>query len=386
MEYARVDPAKIVTAEACGDCHASAYEVWEETTHATTFDTMHRKERAETIASELGFDLIKRDSFCFSCHYTPVLQRGSIRVVSGVSCESCHGAGADYIEIHNDYGPGNDFASEPPEHREARRRRSREAGMRLPSDLYGVAANCFSCHSVPNERLVNEGGHATGSAGFELVAWSQGEMRHNFLDSFRRDEIGPNVTRPLSRQRVMYVAGRALDLEYSLRGAAQASVEGVYAKAMARKVRAATAELAAIQGSAEIPEVVEMLSAVKGARAVPDNSAALLAAADAVGAQTRAFLARADTAVGDRLAALDPLLRGESPPVQLAETEDPAPDPEGDTATAPGVPSDAAPDTSAEGGFTVATTSDPGPGPPTAGASPAPSAVGVVGEIKRRFD
>ena len=34
-----------------------------------------------------------------------------------------------------------------------------------------------------------------------------------------------------------HVVGRALDLEYSLRGMAEASGEGVYAKAMSRRVR-----------------------------------------------------------------------------------------------------------------------------------------------------
>ena len=132
----------------------------------------------------MGFRLIKRDSLCFSCHYTPVVDDGKIRVVSGVSCESCHGAGADYLDVHNDYGDGFDHASEPAAHRRARiEKQPPGGGMRRPSDLYPVVANCFSCHTVPIERLVNEGGHTTGSGGFELVEWTQGQIRHNFLES-----------------------------------------------------------------------------------------------------------------------------------------------------------------------------------------------------------
>ena len=358
MEYARVDPAKVMEVEACGECHVSAYEVWKTTPHATTFKTMHRKERAETIAGKLGFGLIKRDAFCFSCHYTPVLKSGSIRVVSGVSCESCHGAGADWIEVHNDYGAGATYQTESAAHREERERRSRAGGMRRPSDLYDVAANCFGCHSVPDERLVNVGGHSTGSAGFELVEWSQGEIRHNFLDSFKRGEIGPNLERTTERKRVMYVAGRALDLEYSLRGAAVAEGEGVYAKAMARRVRSAAAELRAIDGASGIREVGSMLAVVKGVRVGPGNRTTLLAAADAVERETRAFLARADTSVGGRLAALDPLLAGEDL-AQLAAVDEP--DPGAPPVTADEAQRGSQPDGSA-------------PSRPTATASQAPAA------------
>lgn len=388
MEYARVDPAKITTVEACGECHVSAYEVWKDTPHATTFKTMHRKERAETIAGKLGLQLIKRDAFCFSCHYTPVLKSGRIRVVSGVSCESCHGAGADWIEVHNDYGPGANHETESPAHREERIRRSRAAGMRRPSDLYDVAANCFSCHSVPDERLVNVGGHSTGSAGFELVEWSQGEIRHNFLESFKRGEIGPNVERSSERKRVMYVAGRALDLEYSLRGAAVAEREGVYAKAMARRVRSAVSELRAVHGASSIPEVGRMLTLVKEVRVGPGNRAALLAAADGVEREARAFLARADEAVGTRLAALDPLLAGESPVAVVAQAT--AAVPGASPAAAPGASPSTATSTSAQAGQPAIGARAAGPssaataaGAPTA----APTRVGAVvaeGEFKRR--
>jgi hypothetical protein len=380
MEYARVDPAKIMTAEACGECHAAAFEVWRDTPHATTFKTMHRKERAEAIAEKLGFGLIKRDSFCFSCHYTPVVASGKIRVVSGVSCESCHGAGAEWIEVHNDYGPGNTHATEPADHRRERIERSRDLGMRRPSDLYGVAANCFSCHSVPNERLVNVGGHSTGSAGFELVEWSQGEIRHNFLEAFKRGEVGPNAGRSQERKRTMYVAGRALDLEYSLRGAAVAASDGVYAKAMTRRVRSAVAEMKAIESSVSIPEVGPMLAAVKGVRVGPGNEAELLTVADEIGRQTRTFLERAGDGMDARLAALDPLLAGAEPAFELAETQvvdEPAaavgePSVEEQPASGP-VAAAAAP-----GDVTVA---PGGKAPQPSTPSPAPA---VVGQFKRR--
>ncbi len=52
------------------------------------------------------------------CHYTPQVSNDQLRAFSGVSCESCHGAGRDWINVHNDYGgKGFDHASETPEHR-----------------------------------------------------------------------------------------------------------------------------------------------------------------------------------------------------------------------------------------------------------------------------
>ncbi|MFQ5349271.1 MAG: cytochrome c family protein, partial [Thermoanaerobaculia bacterium] len=222
LEHARVDPRQVMTAEACGECHLSEHAVWKATPHATGFRTLHKKEQALTIAGKLGFRLIKRDSICFSCHYTPIVEREKIRVDSGVSCESCHGAGRDWIKVHNDYGDGFDHRSEPAAHRRERIEASRRAGMRRPSDLYPVVANCYSCHTVPNEELVNVAGHTTGSSDFEFVEWSQGEIRHNFLQSTLAGSSPANAERPMGRKRVMYVVGRALDLEYSLRGVAEA--------------------------------------------------------------------------------------------------------------------------------------------------------------------
>ncbi len=370
LEYARIDPEKVMQAEACGECHAHEYEVWKGTPHATGFKTLHRRPRAEEIAGKLGFRLIKRESFCYSCHYTPEIDDDAIRVVSGVSCESCHGAARDWIDVHNNYGGAPDHRGESAAHRQSRIGRSRAAGMRRPSDLYPVVANCFGCHTVPNERLVNVGGHGTGSTTFEFVEWSQGEMRHNFLDSFRAGGEPVNAERPLERKRPMYVVGRALDLEYSLRGMAEATADGVYAKAMSRRVRSALAEARAIASSVKVPAVGEMVEVVRGVQIVPGNRAALLAAADKVGAATRRFL----DGPAPNLAALDPLLLGTPPALE--------PDAE------PGV-------AVAETG--VAPRTDAGAGPaPTAAAAPSdPAAPGprsastagtdlVEGAFKRR--
>lgn len=318
LEYARIDPGKVMRAESCGECHTSEFEVWKATPHATGFKTLHRRPRATEIAGKLGFRLIKRQSFCFSCHYTPEIDGDSIRVVSGVSCESCHGAGLDWINIHNNYGSAQDHRSETAEHRRSRIERSRAAGMRRPSDLYPVVANCFSCHTVPNEQLVNVGGHSTGSSTFEFVEWSQGKIRHNFLESSLRGGEPVNAKRSLERKRPMYVVGRGLDLEYSLRGMAEAKETGIYSRSMSRRVRSALAEVRAIAGSSDLPAIDEMVAIVRDVKVVPRNRAALLGAAERIGAATRRFVAGRDR----DLAALDPLILGTAPAAGLAD--DPA--------------------------------------------------------------
>ncbi len=313
------DPAKIVTAEACGECHLEEFEVWKTTPHALGFKSLHRSADAEEIARKMGHRLIKRDSPCLECHYTTALDGERERAVSGVSCESCHGAGRDWIEVHNDYGPDATFATETDAHREQRIAASRAAGMLRPTDLYEVAANCFGCHTVPNEELVNVGGHTTGSIGFELVEWSQGEIRHNFVAA-QRGGSKENVERSDERKRLMYVVGRSLELEYALRGLAKATEDGAYAKSMIRKVRNAVAEVGDIAAVTTLAPVNTMTAAVREARVSQGNAAELLAAADRVSAATRALLREP---AGAQVAALDPLRLGQPLPGtdQLAEDE-----------------------------------------------------------------
>ncbi len=321
------DPAKVVTAEACGECHALEKETWLTTPHATGFKTLHRRESAETIAGRMGFKLIKRESLCLKCHYTAQVEKEQLRAVSGVSCESCHGAGRDWIDIHNNYGPGADVATETEAHREQRIDASRAAGMRRPSEIYDTAKSCFECHTVPEERLVNVGGHSTGSLDFELVERSQGEIRHNFLGSLTGGSRDNRVSSP-ERRRLLYLAGRLLDLEYSLRGLAVATREDTYSKAMSRRIRTAVAEVRAIAASAGIGELDDLLQSVRSADLTVGQSQALEALAATVGTTNRQLLAGHD---GSRLAALDPLIAGQTPPDQWAESEDQGPDDEVDS-------------------------------------------------------
>jgi len=386
--WAREAPAEIVTAEACGECHTSAYQVWQGTVHETGFRELHRKPQAQAIAAKMGFRLLKRDSLCLRCHYTPVQveaeSEDELRAIAGVSCESCHGAGREWIRAHYDYGPGKDYRTETPEHRRERIEASRNAGMRRPSDVYSIAASCFACHTVPEEKLVDVGGHTAGSAGFELVAATQGAMRHNFLASSLTGDGKVNHERPPEERRMMYVVGRAVALEYALRAAAEATQPGTYARNAGRRIQASAIELRKIALLTPLPEIDQMLAAARDAPAVPpsgplsesEHRAAILAAAETVASVARSL---PQSYAATQLADLDPLVRGEPLPAPPAVSE---PEPADAIAAA----DDGGEAPVSESAATAAPTSAGGAdGAPVSGAAEAPAADAgrpAVGAVK----
>lgn len=298
----RCDPAKILGAESCARCHEQEYRQWQQTPHFATFESLHRLPAAKDIVDRLGLSSVKRNEVCVRCHYTEQVVDERTRVVSGVSCESCHGAARDWSPLHNDYGgPTATSEQETPEHAQQRREASIAAGMNNPKNLYLVARQCLSCHTTPDEKLVNVGGHNAGSKDFELVAWSQGMVRHNFL----RTGGVVNGEATLEELRVMYIVGVLADLEASLRATALATSKAPFGIASAQ--RAASLKRRLYEISQRVPNK-HLQAAVDAALAVPlklRRSEALTAAADKVGSAAYAFAASAD---GAELVAIDPLL------------------------------------------------------------------------------
>lgn len=296
------DPAKIVGSDQCAKCHQGEVQQWMKTPHFATFDTLHRLPRAKDIADKLGLPSIKRSDVCTQCHYTKQVEDGRERVVAGVSCESCHGAAAGWIAIHNDYGgPSATKASESAEHKAKRVADSVAHGMNNPHNIYLIARQCYDCHTVPNERLVNVGGHLAGSQEFELVAWSQGMVRHNFL----RTGGSANATLTPEQCRVMYVVGTMTDLEYSLRAVASATEKATFGMTSAARAARMKKRLIEIQQFVHDPHVADALNAVATVELRLGNSPAITAAADAVGKAANELAEKSD---GKSLAALDPLV------------------------------------------------------------------------------
>jgi hypothetical protein len=300
--FVRCDPASVLGPEACMKCHENEVLSWKQTPHFETFETLHRKPEAKEIAARLGLRSVKRNDECTKCHFTTQADDGRDRAVAGVSCESCHGGARDWIVLHSDYGgPNVSRAQEPAEHRQNRIEQSIVAGMNNPTNLYLIARQCLACHTSPNERLVNVGGHHAGSADFELVAWSQGRVRHNFL----RTDGAANAPASAARLRVMFVVGVMADLEASLRATASASEKAAFGVTAAKRAARQKRRLYEISELIQNPHVDAALEAALAARLKLNNRAALISAADAVGKAASEF---AMTANGAELAAIDPLL------------------------------------------------------------------------------
>ncbi len=300
--FLRCDPAKTLGPDSCIKCHEDEMLRWKQTPHYATFETLHRKPEAKEIAERLSLRSVKRNDQCTKCHFTTQTLEGRDRVVAGVSCESCHGGAQDWVVLHSDYGgPTIAKAGETPEHRRKRIERSISAGMNNPANLYLIARQCLACHTLPNERLVNVGGHASGTPEFELVAWSQGKVRHNFLGT---DGLANAPSSP-ERLRVMFVVGVMADLEASLRATASASEKAAFGITAAQRAARQKRRLYEISQLVENPQVQAAMQAALGVRLKLNNREALVAAADEIG---RAALEFAATADGASLAAIDPLL------------------------------------------------------------------------------
>ena len=129
-----LSPNLVVGTEACGKCHAAEINVWKQTPHHETFLTLHRKPQAQEIAQKMGISSFKHDSTCIKCHYSMQEQPGGLEPIAGVSCESCHGAAKNWVDVHHDYGgAGIKRELESDEHRYQRLFSSINAGMRKPA-------------------------------------------------------------------------------------------------------------------------------------------------------------------------------------------------------------------------------------------------------------
>lgn len=382
--FLRIDPEKVVLDERdsrvpCGECHVQEYEVWLGTTHAEGFNTLHRTDLAQDILRSMDLRTAKRqESLCMRCHYT--VKAPDLTAIAGVSCESCHGAARDWVDVHNQWGPGVEHPdNEDPAHREERIQESETGGMLRPSgDLYAVVANCFECHTVPREELINVGGHPSGSSDFELNERID-EIRHNFVAA-QWGGSDENRERSVERERMTYVIGNVLDYEYSIRGMAAATEEGRFAKSMERRVTRAARDVEAIGRVADIPQVKEILATGRDAELVPNNREPLLEVAERIRTLAQGFTSEYD---GTELASLDPLVAGmgvvapatDPPPQQSV----PAPATEGPDET---------PTTATSGG---AGTSDApsgaageGAAEEAAGAAEEPAGPSVVGAVHNR--
>jgi Cytochrome c554 and c-prime len=296
------DPVKTVGPNACAECHKQEAEAWKGTHHFKTFREMPRNAEANEIAKRMGVRRIKSESLCLNCHFTVQKKDNRQEPVAGISCESCHSAGQDWIKVHSGYS-GKKAETESKAEKEARWKLADSKGMIRPSSLYSLAKNCYSCHVVPREDLVNKGGHKAGSA-FELLSWSQGEVRHNTWHSKGKD----NAQADAPRKRMLYVVGLGVELETALRAVGKATARKPYAFEMAKRADAARKQLAAVAKAAPgVPEIAKMVELAHSAGLKLSNESALTSAADDVSKQIVSITEKYD---GSTMTGLDSLLPG----------------------------------------------------------------------------
>jgi len=92
----------------CKTCHNSAakgaqYTVWTKMKHATAYTDL-ASDSAKAVAKAKGIADPQKDAACLKCHVTGYGEpkenfAETFKMEDGVQCESCHGAGSDYMKM-----------------------------------------------------------------------------------------------------------------------------------------------------------------------------------------------------------------------------------------------------------------------------------------------
>ncbi len=141
---------KFVGSATCGECHTTAFEIWEDSPHfQATESLVHPGERSDVPRHF--------DPECISCHVTGWNAQNYQPYVSGYlnleadkhlhgnGCENCHGPGASHVAAENGDLDVTDV----------RREELREA-MKLP--LAKAREKCMTCHDLDNSPDFHEDG------------------------------------------------------------------------------------------------------------------------------------------------------------------------------------------------------------------------------------
>lgn len=324
-----VDPVRVMglVRGDCKKCHPSEVISWTQTYHAHTLDKIAKYEgntKKYADAMNVAPETLLTTSLCANCHGMKADVDGKVRVLSGVSCESCHGASGGeegWLNRHQSYNASMPVprGQETPEHRAERIEACESAGMIRSERVRLEALNCLSCHLVGNEQLLSAG-HPSLKATFDFNAWTAGEVRHNYFINRDVNADAPSLwaeetgLSKAERERVKFVVGALATLEYSLRVRAKltnpAIIPGVSGFAAA-----ANGKLAQINSVAATPQTqsaagifAPMLATIFAP--TPNDEKIYTEAADKIAKLTGEFLKEND---GSKLAALDAFLAAVQP-------------------------------------------------------------------------
>ncbi len=245
----------------CEKCHEAEVDVWKKTKHSQSFNEIHKKEEAKKIlAAAGGPNSMRANPTCVLCHYTETKTSATAKpaVNSGPSCESCHGPSSDWRDVHNFYGDGiEDPKKESPANKQKRLAEARKAGMIWSFMHYDIAANCAECHGLANPKLKGDvlskmldAGHP-GEPEFELVAYSQGSVRHRYYPP----NITVNAEMNAAELARFFVIGQAAKLV----SATLAAGKSDHAKYVALQKKRSDDARKALAAVADLPEVKALL-------------------------------------------------------------------------------------------------------------------------------
>lgn len=249
------DPQKVLGAIECGECHEHALKIWKKSKHQKNYKKFHRNKDTKEIAKKLKVKRVKKNnSRCTKCHYTVGTKKGKVKVVSGVSCETCHTPSKSWFDIHNSYGgKGIKKEQETAEHKKQRLAKIDDLGLIRGKHLYDWAYNCYQCHIVDDEELVNVGGHGSGND-FDLLKYSQDEIYH----------IKDQKTGDARRQLIDQV-GQAMAIQFSLRALASADLNLEYGKKLKLRYKNALKNLKKLNQNANNSDIAKIISLASGA-------------------------------------------------------------------------------------------------------------------------
>jgi hypothetical protein len=241
---ASAQPIEMLGPDACVKCHKAEVGVWEKTDHHASFKSIHKSKEAKAIVKAIGDKRMKTSDTCAMCHYTVVEGKAG----AGPSCESCHSPAQAWIDVHNDKKNDN---------------RTQDAiaqGMIHSSMIFDIAANCMSCHGLANPNLPGDTaatmlaeGHPL-NPGFELVEYSQGQVRHRFYPP----DVTVNAEMTDAEKSVYYLVGQAAAL-VSASEAISKTDDAKYVEAQNKRITTAREALGTVADS--VPEAQALLDA-----------------------------------------------------------------------------------------------------------------------------
>ncbi len=142
--------------EGCGstknNCHASENKNMVDK-HKNSLD-FAQSEEAAGYAEKSGVgaaNMLKGNSKCMECHGTVVSGRETKEGEEGVSCESCHGAGSGYKDVHSE-GPKGAAGSVRDGYS-----KSLPLGMIDLKKQEILAAACVRCHLLTDQKILSAG-------------------------------------------------------------------------------------------------------------------------------------------------------------------------------------------------------------------------------------